>query len=62
MGEPSPHISVKVVTKTGIITTCVLNHVAKDIEWIGEVKNDLLSNMAPPIIQSCSTINFLILD
>jgi len=23
-----------------------------------EVKNDLLSNMAPPIIQSCSTISF----
>ena len=24
-----------------------------------EVKNDLLSNMAPPIIQSCNTISFL---
>ena len=23
-----------------------------------EVKNDLLSNMAPPIVQSCSTISF----
>jgi hypothetical protein len=23
LGEPSPHISVKVVTKTGIITICV---------------------------------------
>ena len=29
--------------------------VLKDIKKKKEVKNDLLSNMAPPIVQSCST-------
>ena len=56
MGELSPHISVKVVTKTGIITTCALNHVAKDMEWVERLGSKNVNKKLSPINEDLMTL------